>query len=269
MLGDVLGRRGPEYSQVCDSTESIREDTLAESTAQGSRGSSISRVMSLAALFTLGVAVGMLGTRAVYQTKTSTLGCSTGELPIHGDFVPQVRISSCAPQLVRHYPEFEAPPPAEEETEEVWDSLIPSTATALLDYNCILTDRKDGVGYVIHPDMSPNMSVLGVFHELHCLLLQQYLIRRAYYANNTVDESFDVGIERHPHIGHCFDYLRQSILCAADSHLEPTTERVIGNDRWGFQRQCRNYTEIKEWAAQWKVFDIEGSFVPSFLQHNH
>ncbi|EED21566.1 hypothetical protein TSTA_088020 [Talaromyces stipitatus ATCC 10500] len=65
-------------------------------------------------------------------------------------------------QDVRHYPEFEAPPPKNGGQEPVWDSMIPN-----------------GVGYVSHSQLVPNTSMVGVFHQLHCL----YLIRRAYYAN--------------------------------------------------------------------------------------
>ena len=77
---------------------------------------------------------------------------------------------------------------------------------------------------------------------------------------------FDVGIERHPHVGHCFDYIRLSLLCAADSNLEPKNENVNANPDWGFERQCRNYEEVKEWAETWRAFDIEGSFVPFPLE---
>lgn len=97
----------------------------------------------------------------------------------------------------------------------------------------------------------------------------QYLIRRAYYTSipNTQGEDFDTGIERHPHVGHCFDYLRQSLLCSADSSLEPTDERVNGNPNWGFGKQCRDYENVKRWAEKWRAFDIEGSFVPFHLEH--
>lgn len=99
--------------------------------------------------------------------------------------------------------------------------------------------------------------------------LLQYLIRRAYYTSNSdaQGEDFDTGIERHPHVGHCFDYLRQSLLCSADSSLEPTNERVNGNPKWGFDKQCRDYEDVRRWAEKWRAFDIEGSFVPFHLEH--
>lgn len=105
--------------------------------------------------------------------------------------------------------------------------------------------------------------------------MRQYIIRRAYYANETSRstrtrrDAFDVGVDRHPHVGHCFDYLRQSLQCASDSNLEPVVGRVVGNPDWGFVRQCRDFDGLKEWAEEWAAFDIPGSFIPDvFLQHH-
>lgn len=47
------------------------------------------------------------------------------------------------------------------------------------------------------------------------------------------------------HISHCFDYLRQAIMCAGDSTLEwPRIEsdgRRFAVDGWGVQHQCRDW----------------------------
>ena len=100
--------------------------------------------------------------------------------------------------------------------------------------------------------------------------LFQYIVRRAYYsaANQTSNpeehghrEDFDLGIDRHPHVGHCFDYLRQS--------LEPNKERVVGNPNWGFERQCRDFESLKTWAEQWAAVDLPGGFIPAVLSGHH
>lgn len=91
----------------------------------------------------------------------------------------------------------------------------------------------------------------------------QYLVRRAYYAaNRTEEKDFDLGIERGPHVGHCFDYLRQSLMCSVDPSLEPATQRVFEDPNWGFERQCRDYEEIKAWAERWRAWDVRGTFIP-------
>jgi hypothetical protein len=90
----------------------------------------------------------------------------------------------------------------------------------------------------------------------------QYTIRRSYYASNKTDEAFDLGIDRGPHVGHCFDYLRQSLTCTVDSTIEPATKRVFEDPTWGFYKQCRDYEEIKVWSEHYRVWDAPVTFVP-------
>lgn len=83
-------------------------------------------------------------------------------------------------------------------------------------------------------------------------------MRRIHYA--TVQghdelEDFDVGIERGPHVSHCLEYLRQSIMCSADSTLEPAEDRVERFLGGGLQRECRDFGALKSWAEEWRAFD--------------
>jgi hypothetical protein len=55
------------------------------------------------------------------------------------------------------------------------------------------------------------------------------------------------------HFLHCIDYLRQAIMCNADTNLElvdPTRDGVTG---YGFPRKCRDYDRVTQWADQWKT----------------
>jgi hypothetical protein len=54
------------------------------------------------------------------------------------------------------------------------------------------------------------------------------------------------------HVRHCLDYLRQSIMCAADSNLEPVNDNLGGVTGWGSPRVCRRYDELVEWSTRWK-----------------
>jgi hypothetical protein len=57
----------------------------------------------------------------------------------------------------------------------------------------------------------------------------------------------------HPHIQHCFEYLRQSLMCLADGNLEAinsTTGIVTG---WQSERTCKNFDKLKAWADEWGV----------------
>ena len=56
------------------------------------------------------------------------------------------------------------------------------------------------------------------------------------------------------HYAHCFDYLRQGIICAADSTLEGLTPE--GGSGWGvIHRQCKDFDRLKEWADQNAAFE--------------
>lgn len=155
------------------------------------------------------------------------------------DTVPQVFIG-LSTETFQYNESFATPPPQEGGQEPVWDSLIPN-----------------GLGYVKHPTLAPNLSVISVFHQLHCL----YTLRRAYYAISVDQhklEDFDFGIERAPHAAHCFEYLRQALMCSADSSIEPAGKRVEGFLGWGFQRQCRDYGGLMAWAEKWRAFNGQG-----------
>ena len=175
---------------------------------------------------------------------------------------------------------FTVPLPDVGKSEPVWDSLIPSS----LSHRQCLRDSviidTDGLGYVKDtPLTGGNISVIAAFHQLHCLVSsfkslsyitetyltltrRQYTLRRAYYSTSDGGEDFDLGFDRTMHVGHCFEYLKQSIVCDADSTLEPPEDPGQSFEGWDFQRQCRDYDQLKEWSAEWRAFDGHG-----FLAH--
>ncbi|KAL9099505.1 MAG: hypothetical protein Q9187_009489, partial [Circinaria calcarea] len=95
-----------------------------------------------------------------------------------------------------------------------------------------------------------------------------YSIRRALFAEPGVPIA-GINMEhlKPPHMRHCFDYLRQALLCSADSTLEPFRTDLGGVTGWGFPRVCRNYDELKEWAEARRTNDREG-FV-EVITHPH
>lgn len=55
------------------------------------------------------------------------------------------------------------------------------------------------------------------------------------------------------HIGHCFDYLRQAIMCAADTTLEwaiPNKASVRTVDGWGVTHDCRSWDDAVDWTLK-------------------
>lgn len=134
---------------------------------------------------------------------------------------------------------------AGEKSEPIWDALIPN-----------------GLGYFRDHDLAPKISIPTVFHQLHCL----YVIRRAYYVQTAELQGFDFGKNRTIHASHCFDYLEQSITCAADSTVEPGEDDPNGFLGSGFPRQCRDFQAIKGYVEKWRVFNATG-FLAHGLSH--
>ncbi|KAH7402390.1 hypothetical protein DE146DRAFT_610019, partial [Phaeosphaeria sp. MPI-PUGE-AT-0046c] len=110
-----------------------------------------------------------------------------------------------------------------------------------------------GQGFVLHPQLSPNTSGISVFYQLHCL----NMLRVGYYQAHQSSSSFiDNGkgqkAQHEPaHARHCFDYLRQSIMCAADATFEPVVLELGGITGWGVDRVCRDFEQLSAWAAEW------------------
>ncbi|KAI1739884.1 hypothetical protein F4680DRAFT_420416 [Xylaria scruposa] len=80
--------------------------------------------------------------------------------------------------------------------------------------------------------------MMSVFHQLHCLSYIVDHYQRGYAGANLTEEIAH-------HSAHCFDYLRQSIMCAADTNLEGETEAGPG---WGSDHQCADYDAVLDWA---------------------
>lgn len=64
------------------------------------------------------------------------------------------------------------------------------------------------------------------------------------------------------HWEHCFDYLRQTLMCAADvtlENLETKGERLLDRvDGWGTTHMCRDYQGVREWATIHRATDDGG-----------
>lgn len=60
------------------------------------------------------------------------------------------------------------------------------------------------------------------------------------------------------HLLHCFDYLRQGIMCAGDMTLEWPKEQKVGDgskvDGWGVEHQCKSWVSILL-GVLWKTAD--------------
>ncbi|PYI07041.1 hypothetical protein BO78DRAFT_106354 [Aspergillus sclerotiicarbonarius CBS 121057] len=91
---------------------------------------------------------------------------------------------------------------------------------------------------------------ISMFHQLHCLTVLRGLIfpgtSQHHGASTSPSHSGDAH-EDAVHWAHCFDYIAQAIICAADDTIEPPHsvinkdgKRVLVIDGIGHKHQCRD-----------------------------
>lgn len=130
---------------------------------------------------------------------------------------------------------------------------------------------------------------LAVWHQLHCLVgvfvpflsFPQFLdadsladvgchsqnaIRHEYYSfldvihrnNGTTSSSLAEEqykkIKSNPKVQECFDYLRVSLMCLADTNIEHFSNATRKISGWGGERVCRDVVGLLQWANKhaWK-----------------
>lgn len=96
-------------------------------------------------------------------------------------------------------------------------------------YTVAINRTSDGPAYMI-----------SLFHQLHCLSYIVAHYQEGYAGTKLTDEVAH-------HSAHCFDYLRQAIMCAADTNLEGETEAGPG---WGSKHMCTDYDALLAWANE-------------------
>ena len=128
---------------------------------------------------------------------------------------------------------------------------------------------EEGLGFVQHPSLGPEIVGLAFVHQLHCLVS---------LSNTPPPFSFDLSNSKihiqdklrqaltvtHKedltprHLSHCVEYLRHSIMCNADANLEyrkvdPASDRVEtpGDD----VHLCRGFGELFHFSEKWRVYD--------------
>ncbi|KAI0512810.1 hypothetical protein F5B22DRAFT_648402 [Xylaria bambusicola] len=108
-------------------------------------------------------------------------------------------------------------------------------------YTVALDRNTDGPAYM-----------MSVFHQLHCLSYVVDHYQRGYGGANLTDDVAH-------HSAHCFDYLRQSIMCAADTNLEGETEAGPG---WGSDHVCTDYDALLQWANEHGAMKWRNGLLP-------
>lgn len=103
---------------------------------------------------------------------------------------------------------------------------------------------------------------IAVFHELHCLMHMSFFIDKLTMKIRNRDFTLDEG--ELGHNDHCFNYLRNALMCCGDTTLEGQSQAemfkdVAGTDGTGAVHVCRNYDEIFKWAEERRFTDSKES----------
>ncbi|KAF2119420.1 hypothetical protein BDV96DRAFT_642445 [Lophiotrema nucula] len=98
-------------------------------------------------------------------------------------------------------------------------------------------------------------------HQLHCL----YAVVEVYsMLTSGVKDLKSMPEDHHWHMIHCFDYMRQAIMCSADMSLEglETTfpDHNGGSDGWDSKHVCKDYSKVKERMESVRAYDDQEIF---------
>lgn len=87
---------------------------------------------------------------------------------------------------------------------------------------------------------------ISMFHQMHCL----QMIRGAVLDNQRANS----------HTRHCFNLMRQAILCAADTTLDPLDKvddnSNVGADGVGVVHQCKDWEKVYQYVIENQGLEI-------------
>ncbi|KAG6143403.1 hypothetical protein E4U12_001447 [Claviceps purpurea] len=126
------------------------------------------------------------------------------------------------------------------ESEKAWKDLMPEGMGIVTVRNTTTLPALPR----LDQSLTAQNAMVSVYHQMHCL----YRARRGYFIAAAGNAS---GVELE-HLSHCWDYLRQSIMCSADTTLEwmGSTPEEDGSTGWGYQHKCRDWSAISSWAEE-------------------
>ncbi|KAF2102910.1 hypothetical protein NA57DRAFT_71895 [Rhizodiscina lignyota] len=107
------------------------------------------------------------------------------------------------------------------------------------------------------PEYDVPVFTTSVTHQLHCLYKLEELFS-SLVSNNTGSRAHDDSADWHS--SHCFEYLRQSIVCCGDTTLEGKQtsfpdKTLPGSDGWDAKHICRDWDQVRSYLEKNRVND--------------
>ncbi|KAM3446614.1 hypothetical protein MY3296_009501 [Beauveria thailandica] len=132
-----------------------------------------------------------------------------------------------------------------------WDGLLPENGGYWLDQS-----PHNGGWYGI-----------SMFHQLHCLQLMRMAIQTIAAPDEEAATAMEPRHEHDPskvpfhHLGHCLDYMRQTVLCYADGTLEPPepSDDGLGIEGYNITRHCKSSDAVYRLAEDSPIKNPDGS----------
>jgi hypothetical protein len=72
-----------------------------------------------------------------------------------------------------------------------------------------------------------------------------------------------------PHIQHCIDLLRHSLMCQPDTTVEIKNKEIGGVTGFGTEHRCRNWNELIEWTTEWQAYEQDPRPENVTSEHEH
>jgi hypothetical protein len=77
-------------------------------------------------------------------------------------------------------------------------------------------------------------------------------------SGNTINETEVPMMASPPHIRHCIDLLRQTLMCHPDLTIEEKDEELGGVRGFGTVHQCSDWGQLVSWTRKWQDFGEDG-----------
>ncbi|ORY68520.1 uncharacterized protein BCR38DRAFT_335865 [Pseudomassariella vexata] len=131
-----------------------------------------------------------------------------------------------------------------DEVRQKWLSIVPKGLGYLLVKN---PEQYDNLPTPLEEQGDKFVVTTSMTHQLHCL----YAIAEVYAS---LSSGKMTPTEMPWHLNHCFDYIRQGIMCAGDVAVEgkQTTfpEGFVGSDGWDAKHVCKDYNQVLDYLEK-------------------
>ncbi|GKZ37822.1 hypothetical protein AbraIFM66950_009611 [Aspergillus brasiliensis] len=98
--------------------------------------------------------------------------------------------------------------------------------------------------------------IMAVYHQLHCLSILMTAL------GTSREEWAMLETQKVEHRAHCVEYLRQSILCSADTTLEGETGAWARSTGWGQTHSCVDFDALTEYANKRAMWNLTERLLP-------